>query len=601
MISFLRSTRPQAVLAYSSDALWKSLSFWRTQWQLLAVLIAGLIIGILLMPLTSPRNDNLLSCLVILIYPLAIWGAYRATKILAEIELEHSIVAAVERQGSEKLAEIRGNPTRRIDLNHLEETIIPRCGGTTTPAMVQMFQHICQDARDHSFESRVTVMHPHREKALAGILELQNIQKLALRLGILGTFVGLLMAIISLAESVQDTPAASTAADLFQRLHQDQEHFAFIASRLFDALHVSFGTSVAGLEVSVLLGVVMMMMHRRIESYFRDMEDAAGTMLSLARNAINQDSFFTEFSQIRNAMGQLEERIYQQTRSISREFHYVAEHLKKQTADFEVGLGRLQKVRKEWTQFMEDMQGTQLRLVEDVDKSNNKTVERIDGYQNAVSHSFQSFFKSLEASQRQFLDDAQQVLDLLSVGKLGASLSASIKDAGSGISLTIQPQLERVSDELNELAGTNQGLLEANDRLQQRLSETQGGLTELRQSKIEMDRFLQQTNENYSNFTRHIETLVSSLAQKNLGEAIRQDLAKTGQSFSTATSNHLQSITTETRKLRENLAKLTDDTSALVKYLPRSPIYGFVMWVGVLAILAGGGWAFWSLFTNLLR
>jgi vacuolar-type H+-ATPase subunit H len=336
-------------------------------------------------------------------------------------------------------------------------------------------------------------MSPHREKIVSSIVELQNIHKLALRLGILGTFIGLLLAISQLGGFLQAPTALADSAsiDIVQRLESDQQNFALIIPHLFDALKVSFGTSVAGLEVSVLLGIVVMLLSKQMEHYFRDMEDAAGTMLSLARNAENPDAYFTEFRQIRNSLQQLEGKIYNQTKSITEELSQIGESLKDQTVDFETRLDRFQTIRKEWNSFFEDIQSTQKSLLSSSEKSNKELISHIEKSQSGVTESFEEllkqfetsqtklvenvqtsqekmlsdintsqltmiensegFIKKLETSQQQFLDDTQKVLDLLSVNNLGEQLSKSIKNAGSTISSDVKPQIEMFSKEISKL------------------------------------------------------------------------------------------------------------------------------------------------------
>ena len=69
-------------------------------------------------------------------------------------------------------------------------------------------------------------------------------------------------------------------------------------SGLFSSLHISFSTSIAGLEVSAIMGFLLLLMRHKQDSYFRDLDTSATTMLALVRNSINKNDFTAEFEQI---------------------------------------------------------------------------------------------------------------------------------------------------------------------------------------------------------------------------------------------------------------------------------------------------------------
>ena len=70
--------------------------------------------------------------------------------------------------------------------------------------MIRLFRRICKEAKDRKFESSIYPVKPYREESMDRVHEITNWQRIALRLGIFGTFLGLILAISQLATFQQD-------------------------------------------------------------------------------------------------------------------------------------------------------------------------------------------------------------------------------------------------------------------------------------------------------------------------------------------------------------------------------------------------------------
>src|SRR5262249_38104955 len=154
-------------------------------------------------------------------------------RALASVEVESAILNEIETKGREYLSDLKAEQRSQLNLDELEERILPNNPSTPPPAMIRLFQHICKEAKDRKFDSSATVIQSYSEEALAPIFTLHTLQKIALWLGILGTFVGLLVAL--------------RASD-FSRL-TDGSSFELSVQKMFGGLFISFTASVAGLEV----------------------------------------------------------------------------------------------------------------------------------------------------------------------------------------------------------------------------------------------------------------------------------------------------------------------------------------------------------------
>jgi hypothetical protein len=385
--------------------LW-SRSFWAAQTDFWVVVVGSAIAFVVLAPYTYIFAHGWVF-LTVAVQLLAVYGAVITIKAMAKIEVETAIVNEVEVRGASYLSDLKAGQSSRIDLQQLEEDILPNNQASPPLSMIRLFQHICKEARDRKFESSVNVIQPYREEALEDIFRLQNIQKIALWLGILGTFIGLLRAIqVGNLSNIQE------------------DNFINVISGMFENLFISFSASLAGLEVAVILGAFLLLLRKRHETYFQSMESAVVTMLSLARNAINKDDFFVEFGQIRQSMNRLRDQLYHQTEELSVGMDALGGGVKLQTEEIRTGIARL-----------------------------SETGVQFDG-----------FLKSITERHQQLIDDVKSVYDAISLRNLGNTLQQGIGDVGQNISEALNPNITRLA---NELAGFNETLIKLGDVFQQ--------------------------------------------------------------------------------------------------------------------------------------
>ena len=363
--------------------------FWRRQTAFLSAIVLGLIAFRLLAPYTYSAARGW-DAMVLAVQSLACWGIAIAAKGLAVLEVETSIVREIEMRGVEYLRDIKSGQRPRADLDKLEQIIVPVNTSTPPPAMIRLFQHICKEAKDRKFESSVSIMQPYREEQLEDIFKLQNLQKVALWLGILGTFIGLLVAMQS--------------ADLNRLL--DNNQLIDVVRKMFGGLVISFSASLAGLEVAVVLGVMLLILRRRQEEYFKAMESAVVTMLSLARNAINKDEFLAELGQVSNVVTQLSDRVYSETQEIA----IVQQAIRDQSEEIRAGMNKLSQ----------------------------------------AGAGFEAFLQQLSAAQTAFIGDIRNLYDTISLKNLAATAQESVAHAGQLMSDKITIATTLVANRLGD-------------------------------------------------------------------------------------------------------------------------------------------------------
>jgi methyl-accepting chemotaxis protein len=434
--------------------------FWTAQFDFWIVVVGSIVAFIMLAPYTYIFAHGWIF-LTIAVQLLAVYGAVITAKAMAKLEVELAIVAEVDIRATTLLSNVKANPSSRVDLNRVEEDVLPNNPSSPPPSMIRMFQQICKEARDRKFESTTNIVQPYREEALEEIFRLQNVQKIALWLGILGTFIGLLRAI--------------QVSDLSKL---DQENFLPLVTGMFENLFISFSASLAGLEVAVILGAFLLLLRKRHEAYFQMMDTSVVTMLSLARNSTNKDDFLVEFGQLRQSLNVLREQMYDQTREFSTNMNSLDGRLNHQTNEIQSGMVRL-----------------------------SETGVQFDNFLNQVSQRHQ-----------QLIDDVKSVYDSISLRNVSTSLQANLSQTGKTISDALNPNVIKLASEISRFNSTLDRLSNALDR-QSQLSTDH--VAELKHQVSSIGRDQAETKSTVTNALREITQRVNTSDSKKMVDEIR--------------------------------------------------------------------------------
>jgi biopolymer transport protein ExbB/TolQ len=389
-----------------SSLIWNP-SFWFEQQYFLTVIVVSTFLFLLLWEFTYGQKDAITLFMNLIIHSLGVLGIVSSILFLAEVEVNTDIVEEIEDRGNNYLNNIKKNSNSRIDLDRLRQDILPNNLSEPAPAMIRLFQRIIMEAKDRQFESSISVVQPYQDESYEKILQLSYLQKLALRLGILGTFIGLTITIKNLA----DKGVSDNITELIKSL--------------FGSLYIAFSTSIAGLEVAILLGVLLSILLKKQKRYFKMMDASVITMLAIARNAVNKDEFLAEFSQIHNLTKELSNKIYDYNQSITKSVGGAEQKISVLTTEITEGLKQLSHSKME----------------------------------------FDGFLSSLGGEQRQFIAEMQQIYNALSLKRISDKLQENIIEAGQSVSSRIgeteekvEMQTEQIEQGLNKLVGTSQDL-----------------------------------------------------------------------------------------------------------------------------------------------
>jgi NADH:ubiquinone oxidoreductase subunit K len=462
-----------ALLSPNDLLLRKFISYWVwNQKYFILVILLSLIIVLIFAPYTySPftsYTSSLSNLFNICIHSLAVWGIIVAAKAVATVEIEKAIANEVKEKGEAYIRLLRIGQVPRIDLSKMEEYFLPNNKTKPALAMLRLFRHICIEAENLKFESSIDVIEPYRDESLESIFAITNIQKLALRFGILGTFIGLIQAINELTQL------------------QINEPIKLIQS-LSGSLFISFSTSVAGLEVAIILTFLLMLLRKQQDVYFRDMESSVEIILSLARNANNDDQSHVlgELAQVSSLIEQLGKRIYEYTQEIQQSIGTTQKRIQEQTNEIQQGIQQLKEAKSEFDIFIDDISQVQTKFIGEVKDiyENISLKEFKDGIKDSIiiagknvsnriketediiqeqtaqiqtgieeliqtRRNFVEFLRQIDDSQAKFIDNVRDAQDIVSMVEVSKELRRTINRAVKEIEY-VSSKIEEMNNSIN--------------------------------------------------------------------------------------------------------------------------------------------------------
>lgn len=423
--------------------------FWKRQPVFLLILAGSAAMLWGLAPFTYSFGEGIWGLLPLPVQLLALWGVAITARSLAGLEVDSALVDEIEARGAAYLVDVKSERGVTIELVRLEGRLVPNNPSTPLRGPIRLVQHVCKEAADRRFESAGNLVQPYRDEALEDVFRLQNLQKIALWLGILGTFVGLLVA---LQERAVGAP--------------DGDELLRMVDEMYGGLFISFTASVAGLEVAIILGFLVMLLRKRHEGYLTSLEAAALTVLSVARHCINRDEVLAELTQVSSVVRDLGTRVHTHTTVMGEALMKVREQLGNQNERLEAGMQRLAAARGEFNGFLDELG---------------------DG-------------------QRAFLDDLRTLFQTASFRDFTQALETGVAQAGTEVSARLEGFSADNKTQLAAVAAAVEGLTQAVDSQSQALTRAVEALgTRLADTGVTMD--LRRLSGNISELNHSLERL----------------------------------------------------------------------------------------------
>jgi hypothetical protein len=256
------------------------------------------------------------------IYILGLAAFARAARAIARARVETDCARHVAESCEREIRDIRERIREPIDI--LDVPALWPKNPAKDLATLRLCKAVHVDGLDRQFGAKDSLLTHYADEHMSSIAILQNRQRAALHLGILGTFLGFVFAMPSLV---------SVTAGAF-----DVKAFG----PLFDALKVCFTTSVVGLVVSLTIGGVHSYVMRRHTMFFQCLEDAANGLMVVVRNARNTRNTAQSFEQVNNSLDQIVDRMASQN-----------DRMQLQTDAFVDGMAKLKTTKYAMDEFID--------------------------------------------------------------------------------------------------------------------------------------------------------------------------------------------------------------------------------------------------------
>lgn len=297
--------------------------------RLIIYLLVSLLLIVFLFPHVRPIPEEPVSYLTYLIYLLGAVGMGVFYFHIFRVDKEQKCSAEAQQQAANFLWEIR-NGHSAFNLENLD-----KIGSTEYRLSTnRMIDHIKTEARSRRFDSSLTILNAYKDEFMSSFVRIAGFQKIALQLGILGTFIGLSMA--------------------FRKIDTNNVDFG----ALITALKLPFATSIAGLEVSLILWLHLDYLHQKQEALFIGLEKCIDEVLNLARQAVFKGSILVELDHIGLKIDDMNARIEKESAQIEKQTGQIAEglqHLGKAGAGLDDFLGQIVDKQLQFMRSVEEL------------------------------------------------------------------------------------------------------------------------------------------------------------------------------------------------------------------------------------------------------
>ena len=444
---------------------------------------------IYIFPLTSPNDDSKIWYLYYLnmtIYFLAILVAMASIRNIWFLSTENKISLKAENSAISMLNEYKEGSIASPSFKQIID-LLPIDSYKKTEIGL-LIKRILEDAKDYIYDPRESILRPYSTELYKKLNVFDSVQSNALRLGILGTFIGLILAISELAGMVGSNGSNSSTSAI-DGLVNRRDLFVNLSEQLFSAMRYSFGTSIAGLVVSIYSAILAAYSKYKVNQAIRNTESAAIAIISLARRATyKDDGILSSFAQIKNSINILKESVQQQMVTASESMQQVSSNVLDQTQQMKHSIDVLGDYKDTWhshVEFIKDLQ--------------EKTLE-ISQQQNKVAHEGIALFKQeIITHQSGLLEEVTKCMNLLSAEKLGEDINQHF----STMNKTLNTQMYNAFDSLTHISDNVSGRI---NELGQQLSTTLVGSMQKIENGLSntSNLLLENINEDLSSFSQSV-------------------------------------------------------------------------------------------------
>jgi membrane protein implicated in regulation of membrane protease activity len=267
-----------------------------------------LLLVALVNPLHAGNRGEFLAAMIVYTLP-TLWAFRIDRHARRALEQEERLLRQVDEQGQALQTDLAsGRASLTLDgetWRHFIRSAAPEQGVMQTS--VRMVQSLCHEAASGRFPPIATLTQIYAAELRDGVRRLKVPQTLALRLGILGTFIGLLLALGHLGEMVHQ--AARDTLPVSE------------ISPLVRSMMIAFGTSVAGLLSAILIQLLGEALTLRQQGLTKRIEDTIGRVVTVLSMTLagsellrNLDALGEHVERLRGGLSDHEHQVRTSTR-----------------------------------------------------------------------------------------------------------------------------------------------------------------------------------------------------------------------------------------------------------------------------------------------
>jgi hypothetical protein len=341
-------------------------SFWLRQTLYTSAVVLGAAALLLVYPLAlggvSARIERYVSVANLVLW---LWAVFDGAVTLATIEVNLALATFVCRKGEEHLRDLRAGSAQRIRLDELTTRFLPN--NPVRPAVTRMVEHILAEARDRQFNFSGNLVRMYREEGTQAVGKVERLQQMTLRLGILGTFIGLGAAMHAVPAGLDKLLPIAVSPDgqgATEAVDASRDAFMQLAHSLVGALGDAFGTSIAGLTCSVSIWAMAHVLRKKQFQQFDLVERAAEVMTSLARNAENPDQFHEQFRKLIEHLDQLKIQLYDRVGRLGEDVVRLDGKVSAQMTALDSGLQKLKNAGGSLDAFLKQLTTNQSQVLQ---------------------------------------------------------------------------------------------------------------------------------------------------------------------------------------------------------------------------------------------
>jgi methyl-accepting chemotaxis protein len=386
--------------------------FWRHNYGFFITLAVCGLAGMIMSPYMLDGRQGIWIILSILAMLIGIYGVYRTFYEVLKIQIENSLISSIQEKAAEYIR--RNKP---VELDELRNEISPPNDTEPTPAMIRLIEQVVSEAKISRFDSSIALLQPYREEAMDIIFKLQNYQKIVLWIGIGGTFIGILDAI--------------KPKNLEGLLGKSIGEFGNILTLMFNSLSISFSASLAGLVAATVLGCFILLVKKKQEVYFKNMESVATLVLTAARKSKNKDKYLNEIETLREDINssqtltkELQRAIYDMQRQIILQNGQIQESVNKFFSSHE-RINTLITGTENELRILHDSGALKSTLQSGVREAGQYLAQSVSGQLSSLSEQMTRFRQSADSLNENIKSHSEQTKNL------NSSLSSRLMELGT--------------------------------------------------------------------------------------------------------------------------------------------------------------------------